>query len=163
MDSIIKLYLQRAKNELELSKVIFKVTNDEKLQREVFNIDNTLTFYSAVISHSYYCIFYSAKALLLTKSIKTDSPEVHRKTLEEFKKNFVDNGVLDVELLKIYNKMIVRADELIGLFKLEKGKRGKFTYQKLPQANLEPARESVDNALKFFSNIYKIIERKIDR
>ena len=53
--------------------------------------------------------------------------------------------------------MIIRADELLGLYKLEKKKRGKFTYRKLPQANLEYAKESVDNAFKFFKNIYTIL------
>lgn len=160
MDSRVKLYLGRAENERDLSKALLDLSQNNEIKASL-DLTEDDTFYSAAISHAYYCIFYSAKAILLTKGIKTYSPEVHKKTLEEFKKNFVDSGVLDVELLKIYNKMIVRADELLGLFKLEKSKRGKFTYQKLPQANLEPAKESVDNTFKFFTNIYKIIERRI--
>lgn len=156
MDSLVNLYLQRAENERDLAKALLDISQDDKLKLTL-NLIEDITFYSAVISHSYYCIFYCAKALLLTKNIKTDLPEVHKKTLDEFKKHFVDTGILDVELLKIYNSMIIRADELLELFKLEKQKRGKFTYQKLPQANMEPAKESVEHAFKFFKNINKII------
>lgn len=84
---------------------------------------------------------------------------MHKKTLEAFEINLVKNGKLDVELLRIYQKIVVRAEELLGIFSREKGKRGRFTYQKLPQANREPAKESLENALFFFKNINKIIRR----
>lgn len=112
-----------------------------------------------MISHSYYCIFYAAKAILVKEGIKTDAPEVHKKTLEAFETNLVKTGKLDLELLKIYKKIIVRAEELLGIFSKEKGKRGAFTYQKLPQANREPAKESLDNASSFFKNIHQIIRK----
>ncbi len=118
-----------------------------------FELPAEVTFYSAVISHSYYAIFYSAKALLIKKDIETKSPEIHKKTFEEFKKNFVDTKELDLELLKIYRKMIVRADELLEIFKDEKWKRGHFTYQTIPQANKEPAEDSIKNAKFFVSHI----------
>ena len=89
--------------------------------------------------------------------IKTEAPEVHKKTLEAFEKYLVRTGKLDFELLKIYQKMVVRAEELLGIFSKEKGKRGRFTYQKLPQANREPAKESLDNGSFFFKNINKIL------
>ncbi len=89
--------------------------------------------------------------------MKTESPDVHRKTLEAFEKFLVRTGKLDLELLKIYKKMIIRADGLLGIFSLEKKKRGEFTYQKLPQANKEPAKESLDNAVLFFKNVNKIL------
>ena len=53
--------------------------------------------------------------------------------------------------------MIVRAEELLGIFSIEKKKRGEFTYQKLPQANKEPAGKSFQNASSFFKNIGKIL------
>lgn len=107
-----------------------------------FNLPEDVSFYSSVISHSYYAIFYAAKALLLTKKIATKSPEVHKNTFNEFKINFVDTNELDVSFLKIYKKMLVRADELLGIFKDEKWKREHFTYQTIPQANKEPAEDS---------------------
>lgn len=127
---VSKLYLERAQNEFELARIIIQITGDEKMQKEVFKVSSPLTFYSAVISHSYYCIFYSAKAYLLKKGITVSSPEEHRKTYEAFKE-LVDKGELDVELLMLYEKVLVKADKLLGIFKIEKKKRGEFTYQKL--------------------------------
>lgn len=158
MDSKVKLYLHRAENEFRLAKAIFNLSKDEEIKIKL-NANPEDTFYSAAISHSYYAIFYSAKAILLTKNIDTKAPEVHKKTFEEFKRNFVDPGKLDVELLKIYKKMIIRADNLLGIFKDEKWKRGHFTYNTIAQANIEPAEESLKNAKKFLINIKQVIER----
>ena len=159
MDSQIKTFTDRASNELVLSEKVKLISDDNEI-KEFLKIESKMTFYSSVISHSYYAIFYATKALLLTKDIKTDSPNVHKKTLNEFKKNFVDTGELDISLLNIYKKMIVRADELLEIFKSEKGKRGNFTYKTLPQANKDPAEDSLKNAKKFVSNINKVIENE---
>ena len=157
MDSEVSIYLKRSENELRLAKALFKLSQDEKLKDEL-NVYREDTFYSGAISHAYYSIFYSAKALLLTKGIKTSYPNVHKKTFNKFKEIFVDTGELDVELLKIYDRLLVRADDLLELFKLEKSKRGRFTYRTVAQANIEPADDSIRNANKFISNIIKIIK-----
>lgn len=158
MDSKVKLYLERAENEFRLAKAIFHLSQNEpvKVQLEANPGD---TFYSAAISHSYYSIFYSAKAILLTKGIKTEMPDIHKKTYEAFKVEFIDSGILDVELLQIYQKMIIKADELLQIFKDEKWKRGHFTYHLIAQANLEPAKESLENAKRFLINIKKVLEK----
>jgi uncharacterized protein (UPF0332 family) len=158
MDLEVRLYTGRAENELRLSNALFNLSKNSKLKIEL-GANESDTFYSAVISHAYYSIFYAAKALLLTKNVRTKPPDVHKKTYEEFKKHFVDTGLLDVELLKIYHTMIVRADELLSLFRLEKEKRSRFTYQTLAQANIPYAEESIKNARKFLENIMEIIRR----
>lgn len=158
MDSKVKLYIKRAINELSAGKILFDISKDPD-KEEKFQIEEETTFYSSVISHSYYAIFYTAKAMLLTKNIKTESPEIHKKTFESFKKEFVDSGILDVELLNIYKKMIIRADELLQIFKDEKWKRGHFTYKTIPQANKEPAKESIEKAMKFIKNIKQVLEK----
>jgi len=157
MSDEAQLYLQRAENELIAAQMLFEISSNPQLQKEQFKLEKDFTFYSPVISHSYYSIFYSAKAILIENNIKTEAPEVHKKTLEAFEKYLVSTGKLDMELLKIYQKMVVRADALLGIFSMEKRKRGEFTYQKLPQANKEPAQESLNNALFFFKNINKIL------
>jgi len=159
MDSMVELFTERAKNEI-LAAQSLKRLSEETRFKEDFQLSGDVTFYSSVISHSYYAIFYAAKAILLTKGIKTYAPEVHRKTIEEFEKNFVDTGILDVKLLEIYNKIVVRADELVEIFRDEKGKRGKFTYRTIPQANKGPAEDSLINAMFFVSNIMKVIEKE---
>jgi len=159
MNGETELYLQRAENELIAAQMLFDISSNPQLQRVQFKLEKEFTFYSSVISHSYYSIFYSAKASLLKIGIKTEAPEVHKKTIEAFDKYLVKTGKLDVELLKIYQKMVIKAEELLGIFSKEKSKRGKFTYQKLPQANREPAKESFDNASFFFKNINKILRK----
>jgi len=150
MDSKVELYLKRARTEMNMGLLLLKSSNNKLLND--FDIPEDETFYSGVISHCYYSIFYSAKAMLLTKGIDTKAPEVHKKTLEEFKKQFIDSGILDMKLLMIYKKMIVKAESLLQIFKSEKKKRGDFTYNTISQANIEPANESLDNAKIFFKH-----------
>lgn len=138
--------------------MVQKISYDKKMQIEIFGMKED-TYYSAVISHAYYSIFYAAKAYLLLKGIKTQAPEEHRKTFEEFSK-LVDKGTVDIELLKIYQNMLIKADTLLQIFELEKGKRGKFTYRRIPQANQEPAQESIKNAQVFFNSIFRLCEDK---
>ena len=157
MDSESKIYNARAQNELNLSMMIQKISDDKKMQVEIFGVKED-TYYSATISHAYYSIFYAAKAYLLLKGIKTQVPEEHRKTFEEFSK-LVEKGTVDVELLRIYHNLLIKADTLLHIFELEKGKRGKFTYRRIPQANQEPAQESINNAKVFFNNIYRLCEK----
>ncbi|MBN2368018.1 HEPN domain-containing protein, partial [Candidatus Woesearchaeota archaeon] len=156
MVSKVNEYLGRADNEILLSEKIKQITED-KPARVMLNIPDNATFYSAVISHSYYAIFYSAKAILLSRDIVTEAPNVHARTLEEFKKNFIDTGILDTKLLMIYNQMIIRAETLLEIFKLEKGKRGDFTYKTIAQANKAPAEESINNAKTFFRHIKAVL------
>ncbi len=127
MDIMVSIFLKRAENELMAAEKLKQLSEDEQA-RKFMQIPELMTFYSSVIPHSYYSIFYSAKAMLLTKNIKTSAPEIHKKTLNAFKENLVDNGALDVKLLEIYKRIAIRAGGLLEIFKEEKWKRGNFTY-----------------------------------
>lgn len=159
MDLNYKLYIERANNELKLAEIIFNLSENKEVQLNIFKIADPETYFSSVISHAYYCIFYCAKAYLAKRGIKTKPPEEHKKTYEEFSK-FVEEGILDKELLIIYENELIKAENLLEIFKKEKKKRGKFTYQKLPQANKQPAFESLENSKKFFKSIYNILGLK---
>jgi len=154
MDS--KLYIHRAENEIKLAAIIFVISEEPNIQKETFKVNDPETYFSAVIAHSYYSIFYGAKAYLTMKGIEVSAPEEHKKAFAEFKK-FVESGELDVELLKIYQEALVRAEYLLGLFKEEKKKRGEFTYRTMPQANKEPAKESIAHAKTFYKHIFAIL------
>lgn len=153
---MVNILLKRAENELVVAEKLKQLTEDASI-KDFMKIPESMTFYSSVISHSYYAIFYAAKAILLMKGIKTSSPEIHKRTFEEFQKNLVETGILDVKLLEIYRSMVIRADDLLEIFRDEKWKRGKFTYNTIPQANKEPAENSLKNAKIFVSNINKVI------
>lgn len=157
MDLMIGTFIGRARNELLIAEKLYQLSKDADT-RNFLKIPQNEFFYSSVISHSYYAIFYSVKAVLLTKEIRTFTPEVHRKTYEEFEKHFVKTGILDAKLLEIYKEMIIKADYLLGIFKDLKAKRGKFTYDIIPQANQQPAESSLKNSNIFVSNIIKVIE-----
>jgi len=74
MSDEAELYLQRAENELVVAQMLFDVSNNPILQKEQFKLEKDFTFYSPVIGHSYYSIFYSAKAILIKNGIKTEAP-----------------------------------------------------------------------------------------
>ena len=158
MDLMIKVYLERAKNEHILADMLKRIS-ENKAAQTYLELEEDITFYSGAIAHAYYSIFYAAKAILLAKGVKTEMPDVHKKTYEELKKNLVDSGILDLKLLEIYQRIAVRADELLEIFKSEKWKRGHFTYQTIPQANKEPAEQSIQNALTFIKNIKLVLEK----
>lgn len=61
--------------------------------------------------------------------------------------------------MKIYNNIFGKADELLQIFKDEKWKRGNYTYKTIPQANKEPAEQSINNSIKFIKDIKSIIEK----
>ena len=157
MDSLFELYLKRAQNELNLALIIMKVSEDKELQINIFKLEGD-TYFNGVIGHAYYCIFYSAKAYLLAKNIKTEAPEEHKKTYEEFEK-LVNKGILKKELLLMYQDVLIKAESLLKIFKDEKWKRGHFTYHKLPQANKEPSQESLENASKFFKVVFNLLKK----
>ncbi len=152
----IKLNLSKAENELKHAEAVFKISFNEKLKKELELLD-TDTFYSGVISHAYYTIFFAAKVLLIKEKLTTKSPNIHKATLDAFSYYFILNGKLDLELLLLYKSAILKADALLSLFVSEKEKRTEFTYRTLPDANKMPAKESLDNANKFLINIKKII------
>lgn len=85
----LRLYLHRAENEIKLAGIIFIISEKPHLQTEMFDIREPETYFSAVIAHSYYGIFYASKAYLLKKGINVSAPEEHKKAFTEFKK-FVD-------------------------------------------------------------------------
>ena len=91
MDSKVELYIKRARTEMNMAIVLLESSNNKILHE--FDIPEDETFYSGVISHCYYSIFYCAKAMLLTKRIDTKAPEVHKKTLNAFKEQFINTGI----------------------------------------------------------------------
>lgn len=157
MKPLAALYLERSNNELAQAEVLFQISDKPELQKQ-FELEKVYTFYSGVISHAYYSIFNAAKGILAEEGIKTYPPEVHKKTLNAFKEHLVDSGKLNVKLLTIYKQLYIRAESLLGIFEIEKRKRGTFTYKRLPQANQQPAAESVENATTFYKHILTVLQ-----
>jgi uncharacterized protein (UPF0332 family) len=158
MDSKVSLLMDRAENEILAAQSLKKLSEEAQVKKE-FGFPSDVSFYSSVISHSYYAIFYAAKAYLISKSIKFKSKQgQHQQVYFEFRK-LVEKGVIDKELLIMYEEVKVKADSLLDIIKTEKAKRTDFTYETLPQANKLPAEDSLKNALFFISHIKEFIRK----
>ncbi len=157
MDSEVKFLLERADNELLAAKALKRISEEDVLKNNLA-VPAKTTFYSSVINHSYYSLFYSARAALLNAGIKISAPFIHNKAYDEFKRIFVGSGKLDKHILEAYEKMLIRAEDLLQIMKDEKSKRGKFTYKTFPQANKDPAEDSMHNATLFVSHIKNMLK-----
>lgn len=156
MDIKVKGYLERAENELILAKANFELSTQASA-KEMLKIPTNKTFFNNVISESYYAIFYSAKAYLISQDIKTNAPEEHKKTYVEFK-IIVDSKKLDKQLAEIYEEESNKAETLLRIFFDEKRNRGRFTYNLNANANLPFAERSIKNARIFLSTIKNLLE-----
>ncbi|MBI2004011.1 HEPN domain-containing protein [Candidatus Pacearchaeota archaeon] len=158
MDIMVKGYLDRAENELVLANANFSLSTNDEIKVKL-GISPNKTFFNNVISESYYAIFYSAKAFLLSLGIKTKTPKEHKKTYEEFKK-IIESKNLDKQLAEIYEEESSKAETLLKIFFDEKRNRGRFTYNINANANKPFAETSIKNARFFTSAIKYLIENK---
>lgn len=157
MDSEVSLLLGRAENELLIARTLKKLSEDES-RAVSLKIPRGSTFYSSVISHAYYAIFYSAKAYLASKKIALSSEQgQHQQVYYKFSR-LVKEGVVDMELFKIYEEIKIKAEFLLDIFGGEKKKRNDFTYRTIPQANKQPAEDSLNNSIIFVSNIRRMAQ-----
>jgi uncharacterized protein (UPF0332 family) len=158
MDLKIKSYLERAENKLKLAKANFELSISKEV-KDLLNLNDKDTFFNDVISQSYYCIFYSAKAYLLSVYIETNAPEEHKKTYEKFKQEVENNGLIE-ELIPLYDDAIEKAETLLTIFANERKNRGRFTYDINANANMPFAKESTNNARMFLATIKSLLENK---
>ena len=156
MDIKINGYLDRAENELILAQANFSFSTIDEVKLKL-GISMEKTFFNNVISESYYAIFYCAKAFLISLGIKTEPPEEHKKTYEEFKK-IVESKRVDKQLAEIYEEETGKAEVLLKIFFDEKRNRGRFTYNVNANANKPFAEQSIKNAKFFCSTIKHLIE-----
>ena len=159
MNIKVKGYLDRAENELVLANANFSFSTADDVKLKL-GIGMDKTFFNNVISESYYAIFYSAKAFLLSLEIKTEPPEEHKKTYEEFKK-IVESKRLNKRLAEIYEEESGKAEALLKIFFDEKRNRERFTYNVNANANKPFAEQSIKNAKFFCSTIKHLIENEV--
>lgn len=157
MDSKDKMLIERAEHEIATSELLYRLSEDSS-EKTALNALSGSTYYSAVISHAYYAIFYSAKYYLLSKNISVPEQGQHSFVYQKFKK-FAKSGELDKEFLEIYEDAKVKAEMLLSILEDEEEKRTEYTYKTYPQANKEPAEKSIENAKFFVAHIRKFVER----
>ena len=69
----------------------------------------------------------------------------------------IERGLIEIDLLKMYDDVKTKAEVLLEILKKEKEKRNTFTYETLPKANKKPAEDSLDNAILFISHIKAVL------
>jgi uncharacterized protein (UPF0332 family) len=152
-----KIFLNRAKEEEKLARVLFRISTDRRLQQEELHLESTSSFHNAVISHAYYSIFYSTKAYLLKKGIRTHEPAEHRKVCKTFER-FVISGTLSTEIRRFVKDSSNNGNDLLSILKNEKKKRGEWTYEHHNPANRIPTQKSLDNANMFIKTMSTLCE-----
>ncbi len=159
MDSKVKIFQERAYGELIAARALRKLSEDEK-SKEILEVPSSSSFYSGVIGHAYYAIFYSTQAYLAYKNIPVSSEQgVHQQVYFKFK-HIIEKETSEKELLNIYEDIQAKAEMLLGIFVAEKKKRKTFTYETIPQANKPPADDSIENANIFISHINNFIDQQ---
>jgi len=153
---ITHLKWQKAVNDLALAEGLLKISTSEKI-KDTLGYTKDKTFFDWVIVTSYYSIFHAAQALLGLKKIKIIN-RMHQATLISFAKHFIVNGELEAELFLLYENAESKANEMLDILEEEKGKRGMFQYHRLSKNNLDPAKESVENAKVFLEAIQEILK-----
>lgn len=149
---LVHLKFSKAENDLILSKILFDISTKNP------EISGKRTFFDWVVVSSYFSIFNSAQALLGLKQIKIVERR-HYATLIAFAKHFISTKELEDELFLIYENAEIKAQELLDIFEEEKTKRGIFQYNRLSRDNVEPAKESIENATKFVETIRLILTK----
>jgi uncharacterized protein (UPF0332 family) len=149
---------QKAVNDLMLAEGLLKISTDARI-KDSLGYPGNATFFDWVIICSYYSIFHSAQALLGLKRVKIIS-RVHHTTLIAFAKHFIASKEIEEEIYMVYEDAERRARELLDIFEEEKAKRGLFQYHRLSRNNLDPAKQSLENAKKFLDVVGRILTRK---
>jgi uncharacterized protein (UPF0332 family) len=120
----VELLIKKAELKLTSAKILF---------------DNGL--YEDAISRAYYCMYYSAKAIL---TLKGKYPRTHRGVISQFGLEFVKSG--DIEYY--YAKAFATAEE----------RRERADYDIFYNPTKEEAEEIIEDAEKFLNRIKKAIE-----
>lgn len=155
----IHLMFGKAQNNLKIGKAILNISTNNKL-KEMLKLRNEDTFFDWTIQASYYAMFHAVNALLSTKKIKISRINVHKATLYAFAKHFILNKELEEELFVMYEEAEQKALKLFSSLAEEKRKRGFTAYERLSRMNIEPARESIENAQEFLKVVGELLSKK---
>ena len=122
----IKSLIERAKKYLKSAKILLKVED-----------------YESSVSRTYYAMFHSAQAMLLTKNLSFSS---HKGVISAFGEHFVKTGIFSRELGRELNRA------------LEKRQISDYAYTFV--ISREEAEEILENGKKFVEKIVQHLEEK---
>jgi uncharacterized protein (UPF0332 family) len=120
----IKQLIERAENRIEAAEYLFKGG-----------------FYEDSVSRAYYCMYFAATALLLTKNITV---KTHKGLIAKFGLEFVNKGIVD----KYYGRALRIAEEI----------REESDYSIARQISKEEAKLVIEDAKNFLERIKVVIK-----
>ncbi len=179
----VDFFIKNAKDSLDSAKVLFDISVNEKI-KNTLGMPNFNGFLW-VINSSYYSMFYMARALLESISIKIKSEEsVHFLVFNALVYYFYSTGKLEKHFIEDFDNAQEESSEILGKEKVnssriskfpsqaqekakemisdysnEKEKRTKFTYETGEIAMKSKAETSLNRAKKFNEEIRKILGR----
>ncbi len=179
----VDFFIKNAKDSLDSAKVLFDVSVNEKT-KNTLGIPNFNGFLW-VINSSYYSMFYMARALLESISVKIKSDEsIHFLVFNALVYYFYSTGKLEKHFIedfenaqeessqilgkekvnsfrisKFPSQAQEKAKEMISDYSSEKEKRAKFTYETGEIAMKNKAETSLNRAKRFNEEVRKILER----
>jgi uncharacterized protein (UPF0332 family) len=157
--ALINLMIKKANNNLKFAKMTLKISDNKDL-KETLGLEEQDSFYDWAIITTYYAMFHITQALLATKEIKIGKIRTHEATLYALAHYFIISKELEDELFLIYEDAEAKAEELFNTLSDEREKRGRFTYERLPKANRQPAEESIKNATHYVRDIETILKKR---
>lgn len=99
--------------------------------------------YESTVSRTYYAMFYSAQAMLLTKSLSFSS---HKGVISAFGEHFVKTGIFPKEMGRELNRAF------------EKRQIGDYEYTFV--ISKREAKEILENGEKFVKKIFQYLKKK---
>lgn len=164
---LVGFFLKNAHDSIDSAHALFELsTNPEKQRMLGFTRFNGLLW---VVNASYYCMFYSARALLENEGIKIKTNlSIHVVTFDALVYYFyvtgrLQKGLVDdfIEAKENASELLgkQKADELIEEYFFEKKKRATFTYEMGEVLVKSKAKTSLERAQKFMREIRKILNK----
>ncbi len=154
----IHLMFGKARNNLKIAKGILDISTNNEI-KNLLKMEDKDTFFDWVIQASYYSMFHAVNALLATKKIKISKIDSHKSALYAFGRHFILTKELEEELFVIYGEVEEKALALFSSLAEEKQKRGFSAYERLSKMNIDPAKESLENAEEFLKIIGAILAK----
>jgi uncharacterized protein (UPF0332 family) len=147
----------------ETAKVMYVKNADISIQLADECMTSELKPHMWVVVISYYSMFYIANAVLLELGYRTGDRLVHKVTndaLIVLVTDRVRDGLLDeYEDAKDEALAIARAEEIVGLYGLERGKRSRLQYEMTESVKKEKAATSLLRAKRFLLEMKKLLRQ----
>jgi uncharacterized protein (UPF0332 family) len=152
----IKLYQRKGEQSFMIASFLTNAAGNKKI-REDNKLPDALFLNYWIITVSYYCMLYLAKAIIMAKGYETDD---HFSTQIALGKLFVITDELEREDLEILNQSYrILEDEYVAYFEEARKESRTARYAAIKSYEEERVKTIYENAKKFIAKLSLIIEK----